>query len=27
VKVPGHILLQNHGGEVWFRNLRIRQLP
>jgi len=27
VKVPGHILLQNHGGEVWFRNLKIRELP
>jgi Domain of Unknown Function (DUF1080) len=27
VKVPGRILLQNHGAEVWFRNLRIRELP
>jgi Domain of Unknown Function (DUF1080) len=27
VKVPGRILLQNHGGEVWFRNLKIRELP
>jgi hypothetical protein len=26
VKVPGRILLQDHGGEVWFRNLRIREL-
>jgi hypothetical protein len=22
----GHIALQNHGGEVWYRNVRIRQL-
>jgi hypothetical protein len=27
VKVPGRLLLQNHGGEVWFRNLKIRELP
>jgi hypothetical protein len=27
VKVPGRILLQNHGAEVWFRNLKIRELP
>jgi hypothetical protein len=27
VKVPARILLQNHGGEVWFRNLKIRALP
>ncbi len=22
----GYIALQNHGGEVWFRNIRIRRL-
>ncbi len=22
----GHLLLQDHGGEVWFRNLKIRRL-
>ena len=22
----GHILLQAHGAEVWFRNIRIREL-
>lgn len=27
VKVPGHILLQDHGHEIWFRNLKIRELP
>jgi hypothetical protein len=27
VKVPGRILLQNHGAEVWFRSLKIRELP
>jgi len=24
---PGHIVLQDHGDDVWFRNLRIRSLP
>ena len=24
---PGHILLQDHGGEVWFRDLKLRELP
>jgi hypothetical protein len=27
VKVPGRVLLQNHGAEVWFRSLKIRELP
>ena len=26
-KVKGHILLQDHNSEVWFRNVRIRELP
>ena len=26
-KVAGPILLQDHGGEAWFRQLRIRELP
>lgn len=25
-KIEGHILLQEHGSEVWFRNLAIREL-
>ena len=25
-KVTGHILLQDHGGDIWFRNLKIRVL-
>ncbi len=24
---PGHIVLQDHGDDVWFRNLAIRRLP
>lgn len=24
---PGRILLQEHGGEVWFRSLRLKELP
>lgn len=24
---PGHVLLQDHGGEVWFRNVKLRELP
>ena len=26
-KVKGHILLQDHNSEVWFRNVKIRELP
>jgi Domain of Unknown Function (DUF1080) len=25
-KLTGHLLLQDHNSEVWFRNLRIREL-
>ena len=23
----GHIVLQDHGDELWFRNIRVRPLP
>jgi hypothetical protein len=26
-KIKGHILLQDHHSEVWFRNIEIRELP
>jgi len=25
-KIEGHLLLQDHGGEIWFRNLKLRGL-
>jgi hypothetical protein len=25
-KIPGHILLQDHHSEVWFRNIKLREL-
>jgi 3-keto-disaccharide hydrolase len=27
IKGPGHIVLQHHGSPVWFRNIKIRELP
>ena len=24
--VPGHIVLQDHGDRMWFKNIRIRKL-
>jgi hypothetical protein len=26
-KVRGHLLLQDHDSEVWFRNVKLRELP
>lgn len=26
-KIKGHIMLTDHHGETWFRNIRIRELP
>jgi hypothetical protein len=26
-KRKGHIVLQDHGDDVWFRNIRVRKLP
>ena len=26
-KVSGHLLLQDHNSEVWFRNVKLRELP
>jgi|ERR1043166_7105747 hypothetical protein len=26
-KIKGHILLTDHHGETWFRNIKIRELP
>ena len=26
-KFPAHFLLQDHGDEIWFRNIRVREMP